>query len=239
MNKFKTLAIALSLGLVAASNTYAATTQEKIAEIKTMLEQHPEVVDGLHQNLKSYIAQQQGVEATLEQYSQHMQNPAHSILGNAENPELTIYNVTDYNCPYCKKLDVALEELVADYPNVKVINIYTPLKERTTQLDYTTASFALNVWKEAPEKFADVHERLLKKRTKHNKASLESIAYETETSAQLVQSNDADKLLATNYQMFMDLGLRGTPAMIMNGEIIPGYLPYDELEKVVKKQLAQ
>ncbi|WP_164684080.1 DsbA family protein [Vibrio maerlii] len=240
MKKLKALAVALSFAALstASINVYAETQEQKIAEIQQLLKKHPEVVDSLHQSLTSYSAQQLGVKATLDNYNEHMISPAHSFLGQADNPELVIYNVTDYNCPFCKKLDVALEELVAEYPNVKVVNIYTPLKERTTSLDYTTASFALNVWKEAPEKFASVHEMLLKKRGKHTKASLESIAYETDTNYQLVQSNDADRLLATNYQMFMDLGLRGTPAMIMNGEIIPGYLPYDELEQVVEKQLA-
>ncbi len=44
-----------------------------------------------------------------------------------------IVNFTDYNCPYCKRLDGELTKLVANYKDVKVINIYVPLKQQVIE----------------------------------------------------------------------------------------------------------
>ncbi len=42
-----------------------------------------------------------------------------------------------------------------------------------------------------------------------------------------------------NYKTFVALGLRGTPAMFIGDELIPGYVPYDKLEQVIKKNMAE
>ncbi|MCV5928048.1 thioredoxin domain-containing protein, partial [Escherichia coli] len=58
------------------------------------------------------------------------------------------------------------------------------------------------------------------------------------TEAQLVDDKETKALLDKNYQYFTQLGLRGTPALIINDQIIPGYVPFDELEKVIDQELA-
>lgn len=239
MNKIKTL---ISIGLLgfsvnAMADSASDATNLKIEEITQMLQDHPEVVDTLHQSLSGFIAQQQGISIALQRYQPHINSAVHSSFGEAENPQLTIVNVTDYNCPYCKKLDAELEKLVKDYPQVKVINIYVPLKERNSKLEYTTASYALNVWRDAPDKFQQVNDLLAANPRLHNERSLKAIADKTGTQSQLVQSNVSDEILERNNQLFLDLGLRGTPAMIINDQIIPGYLPYPELKKALESEL--
>jgi len=43
--------------------------------------------------------------------------------------------------------------------------------------------------------------------------------------------------LDKNYEYFTRLGLRGTPAIIINDQVIPGYVPFEELEKVIDQEL--
>ncbi|MCL9774225.1 DsbA family protein [Vibrio methylphosphonaticus] len=234
---FVTLALLAVVNAPSLAATVANETNTKIEEITQMLQENPEVVDNLHQSLMAFIAQQQGIVTTLQRYQPHVNSAAHSAFGAMDDPQLTIINVTDYNCPYCKKLDRELEKLAKAYPQIKVVNIYTPLKEYNGPLEYNTASYALNVWRNMPDSYQQVHDLLVANPRMHSERTMKAIAEKTGTQSQLVQSKVSDELLERNQQFFSDLGLRGTPALVINDQIIPGYLPYPELEKVLKAQL--
>ena len=42
-------------------------------------------------------------------------------------------------------------------------------------------------------------------------------------------------VLEQNYKYFRDLGLQGTPALIVNGELVPGMLSSDEIISILNK----
>lgn len=52
-------------------------------------------------------------------------------------------------------------------------------------------------------------------------------------------SSQHKDMLAKNYQLFNQLGIRGTPGLLLNGEIIPGYLPFEKLEPVVLDKIKE
>ena len=64
--------------------------------------------------------------------------------------------------------------------------------------------------------------------------SLEKIAQKTDTESLLAGKERTGEAVADNYRAFMELGLRGTPAMIIGDQVAPGYLPYPQLEAMVK-----
>ena len=121
------------MGVMALSPLAQAQNQdEKINEIVEMLKANPSVVDGLHESLGMYVKQQQQFDQLLSSSQAYINDPKHTSIG-AENAELTLVNVTDYSCPYCKKLDLELQKLVKDYPQIKVVNVYVPLKAGSEQ----------------------------------------------------------------------------------------------------------
>jgi len=231
---FKPLTIALVVSSLFTASAFAQTQEEKINDIVEMLNSNPQVVDGLHESLGMYIKQKQQFDQLLENSDKYINDPSHSYMG-AENGELTLINVTDYSCPYCKKLDQVLEQLVAEYPQIKVVNLYVPLKEGRDSLN--SAAYALNVWQNDREKYEQVNDLLVAKPGAHNAASLMKIAQKTGTTEYLETTEEIKKQLETNYTLFIQLGLRGTPAVIMGDQIIPGYVPYERLEEVVSEAL--
>ncbi len=231
---FNKLTLALATSVLFTAPALAAPQDQKIAEIVEMLEANPQVVDGLHESLGMYIKQQQQFTHLLESSQNYLNDPNHSFMG-AENGEFTIINVTDYSCPFCKKLDVELDKLVKDYPQIKVVNLYVPLKEGSSSVN--SAAYALNVWQKDRDKYQQVHDLLVSKPGTHNAASLMKIAQKTGTTEYLNVSDEVKAQLENNYAMFTGLGLRGTPALIMGEQVIPGYVPYQQLEEVVKEQL--
>lgn len=234
---FKLLRHILALSAVAlTASVFASPQQQKIDDIVAMLESNPEVVETLHQSLAAYIEQQKQFEQVLATSQSYVNDPNHSFMGS-ETPELTLLNVTDYSCPYCKKLDGELEKLVEAFPQIKVVNLYVPLKESGSEVN--SASFALNVWRHDKEKYRQVHDLLVKKPGTHNPMSLAMVAKKTDTQQYLKSNEQINQQLNQNYKLFEGFGLRGTPALIIGDEVIPGYVPYEQLEKVMQEKLGK
>jgi len=224
-------------GFVSAENI-SATQQKQLTEITSLLEQNPEIIEGLHQNLNLYVESQGSISKTLKQsYDYLYNNPMHSYFGS-EEPKLTVINFTDYNCPYCKRLESGLIEMIKKYPDLRVINISLSFQQQMIPgLDTNTAWYALNVWEKNRANFAEVHRLLMAKPSRHDKKSILKIAELTGTEAALVPNDMKKQLVEKNGKVFSQLGLRGTPSLIIGDDIIPGFIPQEELDKLIKAQL--
>ncbi|MCK6263406.1 DsbA family protein [Vibrio sp. ZSDE26] len=210
----------------------AKNQDQKMEEINEMLNSNPSLIDGLHTSLINYLSQQNVFDQALEHNHDYIYNNPNQSSFGAKEPSVTIVNVTDYSCPWCKKLDPVLYELVDKYPEqIKVINLLVPLKELRHKNNSTT--YALNVWQNAPEKYAEVHDMLISKPGAHNEASVFKVAQKTGTEAQYEADKLSTEMMATNYNLMTDLGIRGTPAMLIGGELVSGYMSLDKLEQML------
>ncbi|MFT7053158.1 MAG: protein-disulfide isomerase, partial [Psychromonas sp.] len=97
--------------------------------------------------------------------------------------------------------------------------------------------YALNVWENDRANFAEVHRLLMAKPSRHDSKSIMKIAEMTGTEAALVPNDMKKQLVEKNGKVFSQLGLRGTPSLIIGEQIIPGYIPQSELDKLIKTQL--
>lgn len=153
----------------------------------------------------------------------------------AEKPALVIVNFTDYNCPYCKQFDPMLEKIVHDYPQVQLVVKLLPFRGESSM---TSARVALTTWRQQPEKFWALHQRLMAKKGTHDDASILSAQQKTQTADIKAdgQSTDSVKL---NLILSQVLGIQGTPATIVGEQMVAGAIGYDDLEALVKEQLTK
>ncbi|MFA0200247.1 thioredoxin domain-containing protein, partial [Vibrio atlanticus] len=204
--------ITLLVTLAFSPVTFAMTKQEKIAEITQMLETNEGIIDSVHDSLAAYIDQQSSFDKTLVE--------SHDFIYN--NP----------HHPWCKKLDPVLRKIADEFPNdIKVINIYIPLKERDSPLN--SATFGLNVWNNDKEKYKAVEEMLISKPGIHNVRSIMKVAKKNKATDYVSSDSEIAIEVAENYNLFTRLGVRGTPAMLIDGTLLPGYLPYEKLYPIV------
>lgn len=243
MKFFVTIMMAVSICFGALSAAHAQQQESEQAQqlqaINALLEQHPEVVPSVLDSLNAYVkSKEDAKQRTAEHGAYLFDNDATHPWFGAKDAGLSVVVFTDYDCPYCKRLEPHLQRLVSEFEQVKVINIMVPLRQQNVSGGkLNPAAFALNVWQNQPQQFADVHELLYAKDGLHTQQSLEQIARRTGTRSQLRSENATPTVLQRNYQAFSDFQLRGTPAMIIGGRIVPGYIEYADLKKVVSEAL--
>lgn len=233
----KHLISTLILGSLMSTSAFAELSTEQtqqLEEINQFLKENPSTISGLHTSLEQYVSgQAQAKKAQAESHDWLYNNDAHPILGNPEGKSIII-NFTDYNCPFCKRLEKGLTQLASENSDIKVINIYQSFKQQTVNgLDTNAALFAMKVWKDKPENFLEVDKLLMAKSGIHTKSSLEAVAKKTGTEAELKTTQEQVDILTKNHQTFSALGLTGTPTLMMNGQILPGYVPYERLKDIV------
>ena len=226
---------------VAASAQQAANQSQQLEQINELLKQNPEVIPSVLNSLQQYISSKKTAEQAQREHGKWLldNDDAHPWFG-AENGDVPVIVFTDYDCPYCKRLEPHLQKLVDEFPQVKVINVLVPLRQQSVQGGkLNPANFALNVWQNQPEQFAEVHDLLYKKNGLHTGKSLEQIARKTGTRSQLDSPKATPTIIEGNYRVFSDFQLRGTPAIMVGGQTIPGYVEYAELKKIVQQVVAQ
>lgn len=237
------LSITLSLSLATSVQAQQKNNEQaaQLKEIETLLQQNQEIIPSVLESLKNYIKNKAAAQKRSAEHGPWLleNDDTHPWFG-AKESALEIVVFTDYDCPYCKRLEPHLQKLVSEYEQLKVINIMTPLRQGEVEGGkLNPAAYALNVWQNQPKQFAEVHQLLYAKNGLHTQRSLEQIARRTGTRSQLQSVNATPSIIKRNYQVFRDFGLNGTPAMIIGGRIIPGYVEYADLEKVVVEALEQ
>ncbi|WP_157960462.1 DsbA family protein [Marinimicrobium alkaliphilum] len=230
------MAFGLLMAASVTANTLTDERAERIDLIADMLRAHPEIIDGLYESVVRYsMEKEQRPQTGGGDDLTH--NPLHPWLG-ADDPALTIVNFTDYNCPFCKRLEPVLDQVRAEYPQVRVINVYLPMRQQSVDgLDTNSALYAMQVWKHARNKYTDVHGQLVNHQGNHSRGSLEAIAERTGTAEHLLPDDDVRDAIVRSMMTFRQMGFRGTPTLLIGDDAAPGYLPYERLQPRVEAAL--
>ncbi|MGR5942417.1 DsbA family protein [Enterobacter sp. C4G1] len=168
-----------------------------------------------------------------DQLAELLFNDPYSPRTGAKEPKLTIVSFTDYNCPYCKQFDPMLEKIVRDNPDVQLIIKLLPFKGQSS---VNAAKAALSTWRQQPEMFWPLHQRLMMKKGYHDDASIAAARVKTGTDNITTDEKTMDSL-KMNLILSQVLNIQGTPATIIGDQMVAGAIPYDDLEELVKAQL--
>ena len=178
-------------------------------------------------------------------FAEDDQNLANFIIRNYETAALptvgnsgadyTIIEFFDYRCGYCSKQANDFQKLLNNTDNVKIIYMEWPI---FGDISDTAAKIALIVWQRHPKLYFEVHNQFMQLGPKMKKVSIVDILNKIDLNGEEIfqeaagqKSND---IIEANMKLAKSLGLRGTPASIVNDSIYPGYLQYKTLETLIK-----
>ncbi|RTR29698.1 DsbA family protein [Shewanella atlantica] len=218
---------------------HSGFTEEQRVEIREIVEDalvnDPELLK------EAIIALQMREEDQMGQVRESLVEQNHAGLFDtqtdpwkgAENPEITMVYFTDFNCPYCKKLEPTLDKLIEEYPKLRVITKMVPLQGEGSQ---KAVVLAQKVWLNEPEKYHKLKDMLMSSPRRLDGDAIAKVAKLTDTEQWLSKDDDrVVKVVRDNVSLMRDLGLSGTPSMIFGDTVIPGLVTYE----VLKEQLEE
>ena len=157
-----------------------------------------------------------------------------NLIG-AENADVTIIGFVDYNCPYCKKMQPEIDGLLKADPKVRVLYKDWPIFGDVSE---TAARTALAAGYQG--KYEAVHNAFMLSPSRiGDQADITRLVQSAGVDMARLNQDladhraDIDAVLDRNGREAAALALQGTPAFIINGNLIPGGMPQAQLEAVI------
>jgi protein-disulfide isomerase len=164
---------------------------------------------------------------------QMLANPGTGAVG-AFNPDVTIVEYFDYNCPYCKQLVPVLQALLAQDPKLAVLYKDWPILGPVSQ--YAAASALAAGWQ---GKYLLAHDALMSgprlARNEQVDGILQTAGVDMDTlkKDRAGHAKEIAALLERNDEEAHALTLDGTPGLVVGRQLVPGIADVSFLKKLV------
>lgn len=152
-----------------------------------------------------------------------------------ERYDLTIVIYSDYQCPYCRSLDAAVHQLLAEDPHIRVVFRDWPLLGHGS---VEAARFAIaSQWQ---GKHLEFHKALMALPARLNDMTIRMAADAAGVDwARLERdlenrNKDINQLLSRNSAQAAQLGFIGTPALLIGRYRVPGAVNLPRLREIVR-----
>ena len=138
--------------------------------------------------------------------------------GRADAP-VTIVEYTDFECPYCARLQRMFDELLQRYPGqIKIVYKNFPL--RGHRFAYKAASIAMAAHLE--DKFWPIHNRIFENYRSLNDARLDQFRkefnFDTPEFETRMNSPEVAAMIQSDVKQGKNVGVKGTPTIFINGK---------------------
>lgn len=154
-----------------------------------------------------------------------------SPVFGAQNAKISIVEFFDYRCPYCKELMRILEELEKE-KGIRLIYKEWPILSEGSKLAARAALGAA-----AQGKYKEFHSQLMNSRLLTTNAYVKSLAKEHGLDPdRLLSDMSTPGITATlqrNATLASELGIIGTPALVVGRTIVQGAISKNQLERLI------
>lgn len=204
-------------------------------QIEDYFMRNPEKLEQALENMQAFMedrTNRQQAEALLQNADKLYRDEADYTMG-PQNAPITIVEFFDYNCGYCKRSFAPLMEVLEENKDVRLVFKEYPILGEPSYLASSTA-LAIN----DKMKYLTYHSKLMTHSGRVSQAVVEKILGELKLPPQKLQADArSDKYvlqLAETRQLADAIGVNGTPAFVINGQLFPGALNKAELTQAIK-----
>ena len=157
-----------------------------------------------------------------------------------KNAPIKVVLFSDFQCPFCGRVEPSITELEKAYPGkVSVTWKNFPLSFHNNAKPAAEAALAAN----EQGKFWQMHDILFKNQQALSAADLEKYAQEIGLNLPkfkaAVDSHKFAAAVEADMKQGSDLGVSGTPAAFVNGQLVSGAQPVEAFKKIVDAELAK
>jgi protein-disulfide isomerase len=162
-----------------------------------------------------------------------LRDPDIPVIGNASG-DITIVEYFDYQCPYCRKVEPELRQVVQDDGKVRLVLKDWPILGPLSKI---AARMALA--SRYQEKFVQAHEALIGVNSKLTEPRISELLAGAGIDVDRLNRDLAtnakaiDAILARNNEQAMAFEFRGTPSFIVGKFRVPGVLTMAEFDQAI------
>ena len=150
-----------------------------------------------------------------------------------KNAENTIIEFFDYKCGYCVKMHPELVDLVKTRDDTRVIFLQLPI---LSQMSVKLAKLVLAANYQG--KGFEIHHALLSTKGSLTDEKVEKIINDVKLDSEKIREDlkraEIQEVLNITSFIGSGIGARGTPAVFINNNFNPGYVPKATIEKILK-----
>lgn len=181
---------------------------------------------------------------SIKEFADMKTNPfkaSGNLLGD-ENAKVIIDVYTDYRCPICYTFNIMIYRIAKELKNIKFIHHNLPLDKdcnKYLRQDFHEGACMLAKYSLAAQNQGhlwDFNSELFEKQPKTEDEILKlakAMGYDTIKLRQDATSKETSDKIQKEIESSIDLGIIGTPTMVINGKIIPGIKPYYEFKEML------
>ena len=156
------------------------------------------------------------------------------IMGNA-NGTITLYEFSDYNCGYCKRVFEPIQKLVRDNPDVRLVIKEFPILSHSSLVAAKAAIAA-----EMQGKFGDYHIAMMTYRGQITDAVVMRMAAQAGVDIEQLKSDmespQTKAIIQRTREAAAALEINGTPGLVVGDTVVPGAIGLDELVKLIAEE---
>ena len=230
----------------AAADLEDMTDDERAAfreEVRSYLLENPEVLMEAIGILEQRQAEAQVAadEALVAEHASALFEDGVSWVGGNPEGDLTVVEFLDYRCGYCRRAHPEINDLVETDGDIRYIIKEFPILGEQSILASRFAIATRNVV--GDEVYKDVHDALMTMRADVTMPALERLAEELDLDGEAIfAAMDAPEVEAeidANRALAQEMGISGTPTFVVGGQMLRGYLPLEDMMRVVDEARAE
>jgi protein-disulfide isomerase len=221
-----------------ASKGSAPVTHDELAAlVKDIIINDPDIIMEAVKKIhdKQVEKTKQEVKESFDKHSKELiADTTSPSLGDPKTADVTVIEFFDYHCGYCKHMLPAMTQLTNEDKKVRVIFREFPILSDDSVL---AARAALAVNKLDKSKYFAYHTALMQSSGKFDEKMLGDLAKKQDIDPRkLKETMELPEITANLDQtrkIAEDLAIRGTPALLVGDQLLPGAVPYEDLKKII------
>ena len=198
--------------------------------IEDFIRNNPEIV----RDTLIALAAREKAERKQTGLSQVRDDQGDPVMGNA-NGTITLYEFSDYNCGYCKRVFEPIQQLVRDNPDVRLVIKEFPILSQSSLVAAKAAIAA-----EMQGKFGDYHIAMMTYRGQITDAVVMRMAAQAGVDIDQLKSDMENPktmaIIQRTREAAAALEINGTPGLVVGDTVVPGAIGLDELVKLIAEE---
>ncbi len=231
--------IATPLSAVAAEDQFNDTQKNELHNIiREYLLENPQILNEMIEKLQVAERQQQEErgKVAISTNAEKIFRSAHDIVVGNPDGNVTVVEFFDYNCGYCKRSMADVLRMTEEDKDVRIVLKEFPILSEGSVI---AAHAALAARKQ--DKYWELHLALMGAQGSiDGLEKVLEVAKEAGLDVEKLQADMEaeraahDKIIDETRNLAQELGINGTPAFIIDNQLVPGAAPYEQLMASVK-----